>query len=112
VASRWVVGSFAALLVGVAVLGFLQHDERGTTSSAPAYNIFHLAFGMLGLAIAVWGDVTAARAFLIGFGLIDLYQALASRLHWFPEPLFRWTPTDDLLHLVIGVLLIAAGVLL
>ena len=49
---------------------------------------------------------------MIGFGVIDLYQALASRQHWFPEASFRWTPTDDRLHLVIGVLLIAAGVLL
>lgn len=110
--TRWIVGGFALLLIGVGVLGFLHRGEQGTTSSAPAYNVFHLAFGTLGLALAIWGDPTAARAFLVGFGLIDLYQALASRLHWFPEALFRWMPTDDLLHVVIGVLLIAAGVLL
>ncbi len=107
-----VVGGFSVLLVGVGVLGFLPAGERGSSSNAPAYNVFHLAFGVLGLALAAWGDSTAARVFLVGFGVIDLYQALASRRHWFPEASFRWTPTDDLLHLVIGVLLIVAGVVL
>jgi len=109
---RWVLGVFAVLLVAVAVLGFLSSDGRGTTSSAPAYNVFHLAFGLLGLALAVWGEPAAMRAFLVGFGVIDLYQALASRQHWFPEALFRWTHTDDLLHVVIGAVLVAAGALL
>ena len=58
------------------------------------------------------GDRSAARAFLVGFGLIDLYQALASHQPWVPEALFRWAPTDDLLHLVVGVALIAAGAFL
>lgn len=112
VISRLVIGGFSVLLIGVGVLGFLPAGERGSTSNAPAYNVFHLAFGVLGLALAAWGNSSATKAFLIGFGVIDLYQALASRLHWFPEAFFRWTPTDDRLHLVIGVLLIAAGVLL
>jgi hypothetical protein len=110
--SRWVAGGFAVLLIAVGVLGFLPLGGRGGTSNAPAYNGFHLAFGVLGLAVAVWGDRSAARAFLIGFGVIDLYQALASSQHWFPEAAFRWTPTDDLLHLVLGVLLVVAGLLL
>ena len=110
--SRLIVGGFAVLLVGVGVLGFLPAGARGSTSNAPAYNVFHLVFGVLGLALVVWGNSSATRAFLVGFGVIDLYQALASHQHWFPEALFRWTHTDDLLHLVIGVLLIAAGVLL
>lgn len=112
VTSRLVAGGFAVLLIGVGVLGFLPAGERGSSSNAPAYNLFHLAFGVLGLALAVWGDSSATRAFLVGFGVVDLYQALASRRHWFPEAWFRWTPADDRLHLVIGVLLIVAGVLL
>jgi hypothetical protein len=111
-ASRWVLGGFAVLLIVVGVLGFLPAGGRRSTSNAPAYNVFHLAFGVAGLAVALWGDHSAARAYLVGFGLIDLYQALASRQHWVPEALFRWTPTDDLLHVVIGVVLIAAGAFL
>ncbi len=109
---RWVLGVFAPLLVLVGVLGFLSPNERGTTSTAPAYNVFHLAFGLIGLAVVIWGDRSAIRAFLVTFGLIDLYQALASHQHWFPESLFRWTRTDDLLHVVLGAVLVIAGVLL
>jgi hypothetical protein len=111
-ASRWIAGGFAVLLIAVGVLGFLPAGGRGSTSNAPAYNVFHLAFGVLGLALAVAGGSSAARAFLIGFGVIDLYQALASHQHWFPEALFRWTHTDDLLHLVIGAALVIAGIVL
>lgn len=110
--SRWIAGGFSVLLIAVGVLGFLPAGARGSTSNAPAYNVFHLTFGVLGLALAVWGDSSAARAFLVGFGLIDLYQALASHQHWFPESLFRWTHTDDVLHLVIGVALVVAGAVL
>ena len=112
VTSRWVAGSFGLLLLAVGVVGFLPAGGGGRNSNASAYNVFHLVFGVLGVVLAVIGDRSAARGFLIGFGAIDLYQALASQQHWFPEALFRWTPTDDLLHLVVGALLIAGGLLL
>jgi hypothetical protein len=112
VTSRWIAGGFSVLLIAVGVLGFLPAGARGSTSNAPAYNVFHLVFGVLGLGLAVWGDSSAARAFLVGFGLIDLYQALASHQHWFPEAFFRWTHTDDLLHIVIGAALVVAGAVL
>jgi hypothetical protein len=111
-ASRWIAGGFAVLLIAVGVLGFLPAGARGRASNAPAYNVFHLAFGVVGLALAVFGDSSAARAYLIGSGVIDLYQALASHQHWFPEALFRWTHTDDVLHLVIGAALAVAGAVL
>jgi hypothetical protein len=50
------------------------------------------------------------RAFNIGFGLIDLYQALASFAHLFPEQYFRWTRVDDILHIVIGAALMFVGI--
>jgi len=112
VINRWVLGVFAPLLIVVAVMGFIASDERGTTSSAPAYNVFHLAFGLLGVALVVWGNPVAIRSFNVGFGVLDLYQALASRVHWFPEALFRWKPADDLLHVVIGAGLVVVGALL
>ena len=49
------------------------------------------------------------RGFNIGFGLIDLYQTLASFLHLFPEQLFKWTRVDDILHIVIGATLVFVG---
>lgn len=108
---RWVLGVFACLLLVVGVMGFGTPGDRGTTSSAPTYNVFHLCFGAVGLALALWGGTTAMRLFLVGFGLVDLYQALASRQHWFPEEYFRWKPADDVLHVVLGVALVVVGVL-
>jgi hypothetical protein len=52
----------------------------------------------------------AIKAFNIGFGLIDIYQAVASYFGLFPKRLFKWTPIDDILHLVIGVALVMIGV--
>jgi hypothetical protein len=49
------------------------------------------------------------KAFNIGFGLIDLYQAAASFLHLFPERHFKWKRADDLLHIVIGAFLVIVG---
>lgn len=107
--NRWALGVFAPLLLLVGVLGFALPGDRGATSNAPAYNAFHLAFGALGLVLVVWGEPAAIRSFNVGFGLIDLYQALASARHWFPEAIFRWKPLDDRLHVVIGVALVAIG---
>jgi hypothetical protein len=41
--------------------------------------------------------------------LIDLYQALASYIHLFPEQYFRWTKADDVLHIILGLLLVGIG---
>jgi hypothetical protein len=47
--------------------------------------------------------------FNAGFGLIDLYQALASYLHLPPGEYFLWTRADDILHIVIGLALVIIG---
>jgi hypothetical protein len=47
--------------------------------------------------------------FNAGFGLIDLYQALASYLNLPPQQSFLWTPVDDILHVVIGLALFIIG---
>jgi hypothetical protein len=105
---RGVVGAFGAVLVLVGGLGFVAPDEGGS-STAPAYNAFHLASGLMALDLARRGRPAATRAFLVGFGAIDIYQALASHQHWFPESLFRWTTTDDRLHLGLGITLAVLG---
>ncbi len=100
---------FAPLLIVVGLLGFVIPKEKYLTSGEPAYNVFHIAFGLLGLAVLYSNNEMYIRAFLIGFGLIDLYQSLASYLHLFPEKYFKWTRVDDVLHIVIGIILITAG---
>lgn len=78
-------------------------------SAEPAYNIFHIIAGSAGLLLALSRNVRSVPLFNIIFGLIDLYQLLASRLHLFPEQWFRWTSGDDLIHLIVGLMLVAAG---
>lgn len=98
---------FGAVLVLTGVLGFLLPPEKSLMSGAPAYNVFHLVAG----AVGVWAARRAlsAAAFNLGFGLMDLYQALASFLGWFPLSHFRWTRADDALHVLLGLLLAAVG---
>ena len=105
-----VTAVFAAILVLVGILGFVVPPAKALTSGAPAYNVFHLCFGVLGGAIALSGNDDAMRSFLIGFGAIDLYQFAASRMNWFPKAQFKWKPADDVLHVVVGIALIAIGI--
>jgi hypothetical protein len=99
---------FAPVLILVGIAGFLMPMEL--SSSAPAYNVFHIFFGVVGLAIVLMKNDPLIRAFNIGFGAIDLYQAAASFLHLFPESYFRWTTGDDILHIVIGAALVWVGI--
>lgn len=100
---------FAIVLIAAGVLGFVLPAQGGLTSAAPAYNIFHIVFGSIGLLLILIRNEGFIRGFNIGFGLIDLYQAIASFLHLFPEKQFQWTSTDDVLHVIIGVGLIVVG---
>lgn len=105
----YVLLGFAPILVLVGVLGFVIPERKSLTSGAHAYNIFHIAFGLIGLSLIYSGSGDLIRGFNIGFGLIDLYQAVASRFGWFPSRQFRWEKADDVLHVVIGLGLIVVG---
>ena len=80
------------------------------TSGAPAYNVFHISFGLFGLVVLLSRNEIAISAFNAVFGLIDLYQALASYLSLPPKDYFLWTRVDDILHVVIGLTLLGIGV--
>lgn len=101
---------FAPLLILIGILGFVIPQNKSLTSGAPAYNIFHIIFGLVGVVIVYFNHDPYIRAFNISFGLIDLYQAAASFANIFPEKHFRWTPVDDVLHIVIGAALVLVGV--
>ncbi len=100
---------FGPVLIATGVLGFLIPPSLALMSGAPAYNLFHIAFGAIATAIAWRGSAGASAKFNIVFGAIDLYQLAASFRHWFPWEEFRWTRGDDVLHLVIGLALLALG---
>lgn len=100
---------FAPVLIIAGVAGFIIPPEYSLTSAAPAYNVFHLIFGAIGLLLVWTRNELWLSSFNFGFGLIDLYQALASVLHLPPEKYFLWTRVDDILHVLIGIALVAIG---
>jgi hypothetical protein len=99
----------APVLILVGVAGFLIPAEMRVTSGATAYNVFHIAFGIFGLVLLRSRNEVAISAFNAVFGLIDLYQALASYAGLPPKEYFLWTRVDDILHVVIGLALIGIG---
>lgn len=101
---------FAPILVLVGLLGFVIPPQKSLTSGAAPYNIFHIAFGILGAIIVLLNFPAGTKAFNIGFGLIDLYQAVASYTNWFPKEYFKWKRADDVLHVVVGAALVLIGV--
>jgi hypothetical protein len=107
--NRITLAIFAPILILVGVAGFLIRPQQSLTSGAAPYNIFHLIFGFLGLMLVLKATDRLVSFFNAGFGLIDLYQVLASRLHLFPEQYFLWTKVDDTLHILIGLALVIIG---
>lgn len=101
---------FAPVLIIAGIAGFLVPAELSLTSGAPAYNVFHLIFGAIGLLVVWTRNELWLSSFNFGFGLIDLYQAAASVLHLPPEEYFLWTRVDDILHVLIGLALVIIGV--
>jgi hypothetical protein len=107
---RWTALVFSLVLVYAGVSALVA-PGAGAMSTAPAYAWFHLA----GAVVGVWAFALAqgawSPAFLAAFGLLDLYQGAASVLGWFPIAFFRWTPADDLVHFVLGTVLVVGGIL-
>ena len=103
------LGIFAPLLIVVGIAGFLIPAHLSLTSGAPAYNVFHICFGLLGLLVLWVRKEWWVSLFNVGFGLIDLFQALASYTDLTPKQYFLWTRVDDILHVVIGLTLFLIG---
>lgn len=64
---------FAPILILIGILGFVIPPELALNSGAPAYNILHLSFGVLGLVLVFLKKESLSRLFNLGFGAIDLY---------------------------------------
>ena len=91
------------------VAGFVIPAQQSLTSGVPAYNVFHIFFGSVGLIILWSRKNSLTSLFNLGFGLIDLYQVLASYLNLPPKQYFLWTRADDILHVVLGLALVIIG---
>jgi len=106
-----VLSVFAPLLLVVGALGFVMPASMALTSGAPPYNLFHLVFGAVGVGCVLSKKLSVVRAFNVGFGLIDLYQAIASFADLWPKAAFQWKTADDVLHVVVGLALVAVGLM-
>jgi len=100
---------FAPVLILAGVAGFVVPAQSSLTSGAAPYNVFHILFGTLGLIVLWTRKDSLARFFNFGFGLIDIYQALASYANLLPKQYFLWTRMDDILHILIGSALVFIG---
>jgi hypothetical protein len=106
-----VASVLAPLLVLTGALGFALPSRWALLSGAPAYNLFHGVTGMIGIWLVIHAGGRGAVGFNLGFGLVDLYQALAGSVGLFPVALFAYRPLDDVLHVVLGLGLVGLGVL-
>lgn len=99
----------APLLVLTGIAGFLIPEQYSLMSGAAPYNMFHLIFGALGLVLMAANRDLLASSFNFGFGLIDLYQVLASIVGLTPIQYFHWTYVDDVVHVILGFALVIIG---
>ena len=101
---------FGPVLVVAGAAGMLIPPELALMSGALPYDVFHILFGALALAIVLARSGRAAALFNLGFGMIDLYQAVAGLLGVFPAAVFGLRPADHVAHVVLGLLLVGFGV--
>ena len=99
----------APLLMFTGIAGFLIPERYSPLSGATPYNLFHLIFGAIGLLLLSAKNDLWASLFNFLFGLIDLYQVLASVVGLTPIQYFHWTFADDVLHVLIGFALVIIG---
>ena len=108
--NRATLAIFGPVLILTGILGFVLSPELTPTSDAAPYNIFHIFFGVIGLSLVLTGIEWPVIIFNLTFGTIDLYQFVASYADLFPAQFFLWTPADDTLHIVLGLILALLGI--
>src|SRR5260370_25163365 len=106
-----VAGALAPLLVLTGAVGLARPPVWALLSGRPAYNLFHIAGGLAGIALVLRAGGRGAVGFNLAFGLIDLYQAVAGSVDLFPAALFAYRPLDDLLHVTLRLGLLGLGAL-
>ena len=106
----WLTGLFGPVLILTGVAGLLLPARLSLMSNAVPYDLFHIAFGLLGVALVAARSARGAALFNVGFGAVDLYQALAGLLGVFPAGFFHLKPADHAVHVVLGLLLVTFGV--
>jgi hypothetical protein len=105
----WLLAVFGPVLIATGAAGLLLPSRLSLMSNVVPYDIFHICFGTLGVAIALARSARFAALFNVGFGAIDLYQALAGVTGVFPAEVFHLRPADHVVHVVLGLLLVGFG---
>jgi hypothetical protein len=100
---------FGPVLIATGVAGLTLPPGLSLMSGAAPYDIFHIIFGTLGLAIVLARSARFAGLFNLGFGAVDLYQAVAGAVGFFPAGPFGLRPADHVVHIVLGLLLVVFG---
>jgi|SRR6266850_1822827 len=104
------------LLAGI--LGFFSHNLLGAHLTA-AHNVVHLVSGALALYFGFAGSLSAAKAFCLIFGVFYLGLGFLG-LFVLGDPTMdrMWTigplvlgKVDHLIHIVLGVVFLAGGLL-
>jgi hypothetical protein len=99
----------APLLILTGIAGFVIPARYSLMSGAAPYNLFHILFGAIGLLLVMAKSELWSSAFNLVFGLIDLYQVLASVVGLTPIQYFHWTYADDVVHVLLGFALVLIG---
>jgi hypothetical protein len=105
----WLLGLFGPVLILTGVGGLVLPPGSSPMSAAVPYDVFHVVFGALGVAIVLARSARFAGVFNVGFGAVDLYQALAGVLGIFPAGVFGLRPADHVVHVVLGAVLVGVG---
>lgn len=109
--NRQLLALFAPLLLIAGVLGLIVPARLSLMSGAVPYDLFHLVFGVLGLLLVRFASPRGPLLFNLGFGLVDLWQAVAGVAGWFPAELFALRPADHVVHVLFGVVLVGAAIM-
>jgi uncharacterized protein (UPF0333 family) len=114
---------FGAVLVAAGIIGFFYESEFTSEKSVRDavfgildvngwHNVVHIATGALGL-LAFAGGAYAARTYALGLGAIYIVVAIWGFIVGDGDSILSIIPVnteDNILHLVIGLVGIAAGV--
>jgi len=104
-----IAAGFGAILVLTGALALVLPASASPMSNAVPYDLFHIAFGLVGPGCGLARRRALARAFNGGLGASDLYQAVANLAGWWPTALFRYRLADDVMHGALGLAPVAVA---
>jgi len=101
----------APILILIGVLGYIIPNEYNLMSNENFYNLFQINIGLIGMILLFTMNIKLIRGFNIALGAFNIYQVFSSYFGIFPDELFNYTLTDDIVHLDIGIALLFIGII-